>query len=391
MEGCLSAENDVDKLIMRFDGFKNQYNASLDSLINEVTNLKQEFQSEPESFHSSEKTLKDVSEFCKTARTVLTNLSAQHKDLHINVSKIGKTIDRNFENKSSKVYVSEILIDDASHKALSTAICEHFYRHGLTDVAESLIKEASLSVDPSWKDSFIEINDILNSLQSKNVNLALSWALDRREKLQKEKSQLEFKLHRLKFLTIICKGTEYQNEAVAYLRNFRYFAVEYSIEVQKLMGCLLYIQQGLENSPYSDLLSDDLWEDACKTFAYDACKIMGLSVQSPLLSSFTAGCQALPTLLAIKSRIDQRQTSGVLTNADELPIDIDLDSSQHYHSVFACPILRIQTTEKNPPVRLVCGHVISKDALTKLVSGGKVKCPYCPVEQPHRDAQQVYF
>lgn len=40
-----------------------------------------------------------------------------------------------------------------------------------------------------------------------------------------------------------------------------------------------------------------------------------------------------------------------------------------HHSVFACPILRQQGSEQNPPMRLLCGHVISKDALTKLCQG----------------------
>jgi len=39
--------------------------------------------------------------------------------------------------------------------------------------------------------------------------------------------------------------------------------------------------------------------------------------------------------------------------------------------MFACPILRQQSTDTNPPVRLVCGHVISRDALQKLTSGSK--------------------
>jgi len=39
--------------------------------------------------------------------------------------------------------------------------------------------------------------------------------------------------------------------------------------------------------------------------------------------------------------------------------------------MFACPILRQQSTDSNPPVRLVCGHVISRDALQKLTSGSK--------------------
>jgi len=59
--------------------------------------------------------------------------------------------------------------------------------------------------------------------------------------------------------------------------------------------------------------------------------------------------------------------------------------------VFACPILRQQTADTNPPMKLVCGHVISKDALVKLTQGHKLKCPYCPLEQSPGDARPLYF
>lgn len=77
--------------------------------------------------------------------------------------------------------------------------------------------------------------------------------------------------------------------------------------------------------------------------------------------------------------------------------------------MFACPILRQQSTENNPPMRLICGHVISRDALNKLCSGNKyviiycncidsllfyvcrMKCPYCPMEQSPADAKLIYF
>ena len=50
---------------------------------------------------------------------------------------------------------------------------------------------------------------------------------------------------------------------------------------------------------------------------------------------------------------------------------MDVDREFRFHSVFACPILKQQATEQNPPVRLVCGHCISKDALHKLSHGNK--------------------
>ena len=54
-----------------------------------------------------------------------------------------------------------------------------------------------------------------------------------------------------------------------------------------------------------------------------------------------------------------------------LQVEISLGDDCQYHSIFACPILRQQSTNSNHPVRLVCGHCISKDALTKLATANK--------------------
>ena len=81
----------------------------------------------------------------------------------------------------------------------------------------------------------------------------------------------------------------------------------------------------------------------------------------------------------------------VWSEKDELPIEIDVGPNARYHSIFACPILRQQTTDNNPTMRLTCGHVISKDALKQLSAGHKLKCPYCPQEQNPHDARQITF
>ena len=89
--------------------------------------------------------------------------------------------------------------------------------------------------------------------------------------------------------------------------------------------------------------------------------------------------------------MQQRQCQEVWNAKDELPVEIDLGQESRFHSIFACPILRQQSTDENPPVRLVCGHVISRDALNKLANGNKVKCPYCPMEQSPTDARLILF
>lgn len=53
-------------------------------------------------------------------------------------------------------------------------------------------------------------------------------------------------------------------------------------EVQVLMGSLLYMKQGIHNSPYSFLLNPIYWDEICDVFTRDACALMGMSVESPL-------------------------------------------------------------------------------------------------------------
>ncbi|KAF5915021.1 hypothetical protein HPG69_003521 [Diceros bicornis minor] len=221
--------------------------------------------------------------------------------------------------------------------------------------------------------------------------LAKLWAVSNREMLIAQNSSLEFKLHRLYFISLLMGGTTNQREALQYAKNFQPFALNHQKDIQVLMGSLVYLRQGIENSPYVHLLDANQWADICDIFTRDACALLGLSVESPLSVSFSAGCVALPALINIKAVIEQRQCTGVWNQKDELPIEVDLGKKCWYHSIFACPILRQQTTDNNPPMKLVCGHIISRDALNKMFNGSKLKCPYCPMEQSPGDAKQIFF
>lgn len=54
------------------------------------------------------------------------------------------------------------------------------------------------------------------------------------------------------------------------------------VDIQVLMGSLVYLRQGIENSPYVHLLDANQWADICDIFTRDACALLGLSVESPL-------------------------------------------------------------------------------------------------------------
>jgi len=332
-----------------------------------------------------------LSQCVRKVKETLSKLSGDHKDLHGSVSKVGKAIDRNFVSDFSSV-VTDAQFEAPEHAdQLNNVVSEHFLRQGMLDIAECLIQESSLKLEDTQKEPFLELHRILEALKARELGPALQWTHLNRETLHAQNSSLEFKLHRLQFIDLVQQGSSKQAEALLYARNFAPFAATHQRELQSLMGSLLFMRQGIQNSPYAYLLDPISWAEICDVFTRDACALLGLSVESPLSVVIRAGCTALPPLLNIKQVMLQRQCSGVWSAKDELPVEIDVGSECRYHSIFACPILRQQSSDSNPPVRLVCGHVISRDALNKLANGNKVKCPYCPMEQAPADARQINF
>ena len=334
--------------------------------------------------------IEKVQEAAKSASTA-------HREIHSSVSKVGKAIDRNFVTDYDSTSRPEVFQGPHRQKKLNEVVLQHFYREGRFEIADALAKEADLQEDgKSLKEPFVQLNAILESLRvHKNPAPALAWTQVNREALQARGSGLEMRLHELQFMELLKNGNK--SEAILYARlNFPTFVHHHSKEIQTLMGCVMFADD-LERSPYaSKLLNKDRWNEVALQFVKEACALMGSSVDSPLTVAVNAGCAALPALLNIKQVMQQRRVYVEGSGRDELPIEIDLGPDCRYHSIFACPILRQQTTDANPPQRLTCGHCISRDALNKLSSSssvgqGKVKCPYCPVEQNPNDARQITF
>ena len=149
----------------------------------------------------------------------------------------------------------------------------------------------------------MELNRILEALKVRVLRPALEWAVFNREMLIAQNSSLEFKLHRLYFISLLMGGTTNQQETLQCAKNFQPFAQNHQKDIQVLMGSLVYLRQGIENSPYVHLLDANQWADICDIFTRDACALLGLSVESPLSVRCSNGpaCSEMGTVLGIFS------------------------------------------------------------------------------------------
>eukprot|EP00899_Mesostigma_viride_P012038 jgi/Mesvir1/20835/Mv07929-RA.1 len=341
---------------------------------------------------------------------LVAQLSAQTKEMHGALSKLGKAMDKFFVSDISKVSREGVVFDES---ILNTEILHHLYRQGRFDLADTFMREAGVQIqkpgdkaneeaggEPAKEpcETFRAMHEILAHMRQRDLGPALAWAEKHRDELAKcrrrpspiEACNLEFHLHKLRFVD--CLRTQGRVEALGYARaHLSKFASSHMREVQRLMGCLLWADR-LESSPYADLLSEKHWSDATLGFMHDYCFVARQPFESPLCVCVTAGAVALPMLLKLASVMTGKSQDNWDT-CKELPVEIDLGREFHFHSVFSCPVSRDQATPDNPPMLLPCGHVLCNSSVQRLAKGSAraFKCPYCPSETTTAQCKQIHL
>eukprot|EP00736_Rhodelphis_marinus_P007223 Rmarinus@m.20045 len=351
----------------------------VDKLLKELektrTSLSDESKTVEESILRLKKSVKD--------EKVLDNQSADQKELHVAINKLGKAIDKNMVQDLSGSGDRVVLDSDLLHDI----VADDLFRNGCFNVGMQFLKDAQLSRPPESYEHFVAIYQVLDAVKRRDLQPALKWAAEQSERLRDMGSGLEFKLHRLQFVQFLSEKRTL--EALAYARkHFAPFSATHMDDIQRLMGCFLYSAK-LNESRYADLLSDRHWTEVEHQLTRDCCALQGLSYESPLRIGVTAGTAALPSLLKLATVQGKSLTEW--QHQATLPVEIPFGVEYRFHSVFTCPVSRENATKENPPMLLPCGHVLCKMSLQKLARGssGRFKCPYCPAEQSSANALKM--
>lgn len=254
-------------------------------------------------------------ELLATSKEKLRRLTAEHRELHGFVSKVGKTIDRNFVSDLSSTTKTDVLLEDHNIHLLNKVIAQHFYRQGMDDVADSLIQVAlfcSVSFNGRMSlnirycltrkqncqkktspvnrlPNFTEYGnafrtkilrrhwtgppDTLKSWWPKIAHLNLSYTdspicrwvgIVVSFTIRMRLSAVQFfGMNWLEFhfcFQILLQGINAQTDALKYARtHFAKFVNIFQKDIQILMGALMYLPVGIENSPYRTLIAPEMW------------------------------------------------------------------------------------------------------------------------------------
>lgn len=318
-------------------------------------------------------------------------LNSLTKELHGAVGKLGKALEKAFDLEAD-VCRAMRPVPAGCAKTLSQILAEHFYREGRFDLGDLLAAEAQLPNPESLKGPYSAMHAILTQVRAHNLDPALQWAIEHRPQLDPDggPSAFEFKLHSLNFINTLT--TAGRARALAYAKqHFPAHQHSHIKEIQRLMGCMLFVDRPAAANPYAELLSANGWEDAAQEFAKQACSLLGQSHESPLAVVVAAGCVALPALLKLAAVMEKNLQD--LRTVEHLPVEIELGREFVFHSIFACPVSRDMCGPENPPMLLPCNHVLAEQSVAKLVKNRNrtFKCPYCPMEARFESLKPLKF
>ncbi|KAI9172914.1 hypothetical protein H9P43_007045 [Blastocladiella emersonii ATCC 22665] len=389
---------EFNKFAARHREYAGEAGADLDDLIETLRSARADMSAEQDGA-ARKKSLVLLAAQVKSKAARLTDSA---KDVAGSLGKCGKAIDKKFSGNDLDWHPRAF---EGKAPIIHQLVGEHFIREGHVALAHTFQREAGLESLETSDVHFQELNRLVSSLRARDLGPALAWAVDKRFDLNRIDSDLEFVLHKLRFLQLVGDagagaGSVAKNarvlDAVAYARENLAQFPEQAQDIQALL-CSLVLSPTARASPtlpaaYRALESPDvLWSDAERQFARDFCALLGLSPDSPLFTAAMVGTTALPTIAKMASIM--KDTKNEWTSVHELPVEVPLLPRHQFHSIFTCPVSREQGTEDNPPKMLPCGHTICNESLRKLSRNftARFKCPYCPCDAMAAQCLRVYL
>uniref|UniRef100_A0A7N0RAZ5 CTLH domain-containing protein n=1 Tax=Kalanchoe fedtschenkoi TaxID=63787 RepID=A0A7N0RAZ5_KALFE len=227
---------------------------------------------------------------------------------------------------------------------LNETIAAHLYRQCPCDLGDRFLSEAGLPADElsALKSQFKQMHRITRAVGRGNIDQAMKWIDESRERLGQKGSELKSKLDELR-------------------------------------------------QPQSDKAKR---LDVIKEIERQFCTLMGQCGRSPLSVVTSAGAQLLPGLYqAAEIVTEELGLPRAILQVDEVPLNVSLGDEFQCHSRFTCPCSqKAMLTSLNPPVALACGHVLSlQTILSEASNGSAMECPFCEMVSSPPHYQTVYF
>lgn len=279
-------------------------------------------------------------------------------------------------------------------------IIKELYRKGNFLTGDVLIDESniddidSIQMLKDYRIKYMNYNIIINDLKKNSISQLENWIHNNYSQLNSMNSNMYFDILLIKFIhfitisEVITIDTIEKGKEIFIDNRFKEDLMKndtYKLIISKAITYSLIIKTSFQNniyyyrniiSTYSDFTINTLITRITQDFTKFYCYINKIPIKSSLLTVLIAGFISLPQIMKAESILN----ININQSESTVPYEVILPNQLKYHSIFICPVTKEILDLDNPPMLLTCGHVISKNALTKMgkSQNNKIKCPTCP-------------
>lgn len=303
-----------------------------------------------------------------------------HKDMHHNLTKLNKIVEKQFIddyngliNNQEDVYDDEEVLD-----CVNQLVHEHLLSIGDIDAAELLTKETKLDPDGPDYTELYHVETIANDICQYDIENALNYLLHK----HKDEKELIKDFKRLLVLQYVEQGRK--GDAVKLTKEIA--SMSESDEIDQVKELMTKIMSYPNCKNWESFQSKEIYQELASRFAKVA-----VGLPERLQKVVETGISLFPIFMNTRELMKARGIN--IAENCEIPIEA-VDQEEPQHSVFVCPVLKVESDFSNFPVRLNCGHAVAKDALDRMVvtnRANKIKCIYCPKESYKDEAKPLYL
>lgn len=370
---------------LEFKSTKKYIEKSIHSIVSKVQNYKKGL---PKDIESAQQTIEQALENLRSLKAkYLEMLQTEDKLLDICGKRVQHIVELKTHYKDSRE-----LIEAYHLTRMDRLLLDYFLRERCYETAKAITREADLE-NFSDISVFLENERIAAELLKHDVGPAINWCVTHKTKLGNMKSTLEMELRIQEFIELV-KECNYTS-AMAYAeQHFAKYMEESPLLIKRVMALIAVhtsVLEGLSETTYSDLLSDDRWSMLVGSFERESYRMHSLTTESLLSLNLQAGLSSLKTVFCDDPNTKKEHCPTCSRLLGELAKT--LPYSCHVHTSVVCKITGEIMDENNPPMLLPNGYVYSEKGLLARMNRAKatVTCPATNESFPWDKVKKIFF
>lgn len=281
-------------------------------------------------------------------------------------------------------------IKSFTESKINTILLDYLFREKFIETTKNLQNEENINENIEFN-VLNQLENLIYNIKKKNLEFILKWSQNNKNKLNKLKSDIQFKIISQIFIERYKENKIL--ECINFAKeNFKNWSETHKKEICELMLLLAIKDKSkIKIDKYKLLLSDNKWETLEKDIIETFYQIYSLDSKSMLEILFQSGLISLKTPFCYDENNKKNINCPICSN-EITKLSKDLPYFNHQVSHIICRITDEIMDETNPPLSLPNGQVYCEKAINEQINANnKFVDPVSNKEYQLNECKKVYI